>query len=346
MTEISRRNLLAGGSLVLLGGLIGRDSPPFHGAQERKPYPSFPGFPDMEQVDGRPVRIFVDPKEVDDNLGSLVISKQNIPPQRKHITDQMRKRGYEQGFNEDSNSTFFREAAVIPPHVLNNLQQRIQPLDLLSPSGTQIEFFPFRNNPKSGSLIGGEPDDRTNSIKLKFHPDAPLSLKEITILAFHEKLHLVAPNVWGIPHPNLTSAYEEIIKDGKDVAERYKKQLTDNGKTETEIFNNIVERGNIFDEYPGFKALGPLANIVTESSYFGKVGHPGTDIQELWVSTLNVLYHFPNSFMLSVSALKQKDQQIINPAAKDSINLLRNSHDNPDKINALFSPKLLQFIEN
>lgn len=294
-------------------------------------------------IPGRPVTIIRDNHERENVQPTFEIASARIPPPVAIVTPEMKSKGYRK-INDNS----YQPSIPIPLSLEQTLRSYIEPLHSLHAKSLdpRIEFYPLDQSLQDKYSIDGEPIVQEDRIIVDVKPNTAIPLKELEIVAFHERLHFIQEQVlpgfgWG--NTQLTELQQQLAQDQYKLIHAYEDRLTKEG-TDPLIWSQKAtdaENGGTT-----FFQLGPLDLLITEGSYYGQGGHPWDNPGELWVSTINVLHHFPKSFMRSVQALTlPQDRLLITNLAKQCVRLLRNYSDTQQKADALFQPELLQFLK-
>jgi hypothetical protein len=339
--EISRRTLLKG--MLGVGALALVSDERQIRVEPRQPYPRNPEAPVIEN---RPVRIFVDPQEAALSGNTFVLSSSEIPAPSPVLTDSMRQRGFQSRLNPTQSLEEFMEVAHVPEHQQQPIQEAIAPLDELRAGQRPFEavFFPLEGHRlEQGTTINGNPDTANNRVWMYLKPDAPVDIKQAQMVAFNERLHAINDS-FTLSDP-YKSAYDELVADAQKLETTYFQNLQKKGLSRQELERQSNEV-NVHGNTPGLKALGPLANIVAESSYLPQApattGGPLISEQELWASTLTIARYCPNSLRATIDSLPDaRDQELMRRVVRASIDQLRSYADTTQKADALFSPSVL-----
>jgi hypothetical protein len=339
--EVSRRVVLGGILGIGVHAALSGDRNPYRGLQQHHPYRQ---NPELLAVSDRPVQILVEPSERIFDPATTMLSSKDIPLPSPVLTPRMQQRGYQE-FLQQGGSLFY-EAALVPDTLADPILEAVRPLDALQPSDTTrgIRFFPTKEAPNGEQLlVNGTPDETSNQIFLLLKPDTPVPTQVLKQTAFHEKVHLIENSV------QISDAYfdqyTQLLADGKNLFDAYKLRLEQQGLSQSDISRELSRIGVSFDNLPPLKALGPLANVLTESSYAigdsPNAGHPLGTVYELFASTITVAYYYPKSLAATIDALpRTEDQDLIRGVVRKSLAMVREYADDPEQANALFSSEI------
>lgn len=336
--EVSRRVFIAGMLGIGVDLALTGDNNREVGLQQRHPYRQ---NPEQLAISNRPIQIVVDPKEQVLHPETITLSSQDIPPPLPIRTQSMQERGYRELYVKGESK--FYEAAVVDEAVAAPLWEVVDPLKELRPEDAtdKIRFFPV--DPQTNALFSGKPVPEQNMIIIQLTPDTPTPTQLLKTVAFHEEAHIIEDSI-RLPD-SYNELYQGFLDDAEVLYKAYKDKLEDKGTPQSEIQEEMTRIGVFFDNLASFKALGPLANALTESSYHPfdspESGHPLTTIHELFASTLTVAKFYPNSLLATIDGLPDpKDQKHVRDVIRQSLDILRTFADDPEKVDGLFPKEI------
>lgn len=337
--------VLAGGSvdLLLAGDEVAKPKLP-PGVKLHYPYPHNPETPILP---GRPVAILVDSKELALSGKTFTLKSADAGDTSKTLTPQMREHGYRlNGYFDDIS---YEEATHVSSEELRPLRDTIAPINALRADQPEVEIYFFPLDQKLidvGLVTSGNPGREElpfTSVEIYLKPDAQIPIEHVEATAFHERLHIVRDN-FEFPE-TYKKIWETLTDDASDIVNAYKQKM---GRKLPSNSAKKLEDGDVVNDIPEVKALGPLANVVTDSSYINgedHSGHPLSDMDELWVSTLVTAHFYPRSLMATIERLdRSKDRELMKTLVRDSIQLLRGYADNPRKADQLFDPEIIAYV--
>jgi len=294
----------------------------------------------------RPVEIIQHPDEVVNKQDTFTLKSDNVPPESKELTENIKKAGYRTIFSLKEGESYQR-VVEIPPELQRILSRTIEPINNLLPLDKQItrfEVYPIIDITIIKPDLKAYPLANPSGVGVELRPDHEFPIQQIELAAFHEGIHVFlfdkeadwAEKVYGC-------CWNYLDEDRRQSIEERRSEMTKEGYSRDEIFDFLVFAINDGQ----VEQLRPLFNVLDESSYgVGSGGHPYDSTGELFVSTITVLHFFPKSFMLSVENLHPEDKKFILTVAKSAIDFLKENSTDKSKAESMFSPEVLEYLAN
>lgn len=324
------------------------------------------------------LRPFLDPSERDPHNDTYTVTQEQ--PVQSAVNESMIQHGYRQTaiISEDPSQlpeTVYQEAQSLPKNVNVSFSELQKVLNTYHTQDSQVHTVEVYDNPdKEHENIPIEDAAPTQNglpgnklvIQIVLDRNIPVSIRELAHVIFHENMHVFNGDaVVSRGNENYTDNYSDYQKMFLIIRSQAIQSALQAGILKK---NEVQRRNGFYDlDYANagedsltilYKKVLPflrqtppppnvLATFVQESGYGESYGHVIFSADELFASTLNVLYAYPKSWIKSISQLTPNEQQFMITLAKKTLSILRDTMPHGvgnQMIHQFFSQDILEFI--